>query len=262
MKNWRQAVCFLVFAAALFFGCAKPLHAPETPPPASLAADALPDSLATDSPVSQIPHIDCPLRKQGINPNALMPFEDTEKYIRFFERSDRAVWQKPDEIIKELHLTVSEKIADIGAGSGYFTFRFARAVPEGKVYAIDIAPEMLRHIHHKARVENIANIEVVKASPDDPHVPSDTDLVFICDVIHHVSDKKAWLAKVFSQMRTGSKLVVVEFKEGDLPEGPPEKIKIPKSRLISMIEENSFKLTADSASLLPYQTFLVFSKAN
>ena len=262
MKNWRQAVCFLVFAAALFFGCAKPLHAPETPPPASLAADALPDSLATDSPVSQIPHIDCPLRKQGINPNALMPFEDTEKYIRFFERSDRAVWQKPDEIIKELHLTVSEKIADIGAGSGYFTFRFARAVPEGKVYAIDISPEMLRHIHHRTMTDKTANVEVIIATPDNPHVPADADLVFICDVIHHVADQKAWLAKVSSQMRTGAKLVVVEFKEGDLPEGPPEKIKISKSRLISMITEQNFILDVDKSNLLPYQTLLLFSRAN
>ena len=262
MKITCQGFCILVLVAAVFFGCAQSLHAPETSPPSSRAVSTLPESAATDSTVSENPHIDCPLRKQGINPNMLKPFEDTERYIQFLERADRAPWQKPDEVIRELHLSGSEKIADIGAGSGYFTFRFSHALPSGKVYAIDIAPEMLRHIHHKARVENIANIEVVKASPDDPHVPSDTDLVFICDVIHHVADKKAWLAKVSSQMRTGAKLVVVEFKEGDLPEGPPEKIKIPKSRLISMIEENSFKLTADSASLLPYQTFLVFSKAN
>ena len=63
------------------------------------------------------PPIDCPLRKQGINPHDLKPFEDTQRYIDFLERGDRAIWQKPDEVIQELHLLGAEKIADVGAGS-------------------------------------------------------------------------------------------------------------------------------------------------
>jgi SAM-dependent methyltransferase len=261
MKNHEQAICVLVFAAALLGGCAKPVLAPKNPPPAPPASAVLSESAAPDSAVAKNPHIDCPLRKQGINPDMMRPFENTEKYIRFLERPDRALWQKPDEVIRELHLTGNEKIADIGAGSGYFTFRFARTAPIGKVYAIDIEPEMLRHIHHKAMMEGASNIEVIRADFDDPHVPADADLIFMCDVIHHVADKKTWLAKVSSQMRTGARLVVVEFKEGNLPEGPPEKIKIPKSRLISMITEEKFILNVDKSNMLPYQTFLLFFKA-
>jgi len=241
-------------------GCAGTVRMPGPPPPAPPAMSALSESSAPDPAVSENPHIDCPLRKQGINPAMLHPFEDTERYRQFLERTDRSLWQKPDEIIKELHLTGSEKIADIGAGSGYFTFRLARALPAGKVYAIDIAPEMLRHVHHRAMMEGISTIEVIKAEPDDPHVPADADLVFICDVIHHAADKEAWLAKASSRMRTGAKLAVVEFREGALPEGPPEKIKIPKKRLISMIERNNFRLDADMSAMLPYQVFLVFHR--
>jgi FkbM family methyltransferase len=70
--------------------------------------------------------------------------------------------------VQELHLSGTEKVADVGAGSGYFTFRFARALPEGKVYAIYIEPEMLRHIHHEALSEGVKNVEVIKSTPDDP----------------------------------------------------------------------------------------------
>ena len=81
------------------------------------------------------PPIECPLRKQGINPHDLKPFAETQQYIDFLERRDRAVWQKPGAVIKELHLSGAEKIADVGAGTGYFTFRIARAVPTTSVAA-------------------------------------------------------------------------------------------------------------------------------
>ena len=213
-----------------------------------------------DSRSSLNPPIDCPLRKKGINPHDLKPFEDTQKYIDFLERGDRAIWQKPDAVIQELHLSGTEKIADVGAGSGYFTFRFARALPKGKVYAIDIEPEMLRHIHHKALTEGVNNIEVIKSTPEDPKVPADVDLVFVCDVIHHVKNKKMWLQQLSRQMKRGAHVVVIEFKEGDLPEGPPASVKIPKKKLIALITENNFKLETEKSDFLPYQGFLIFIK--
>lgn len=206
------------------------------------------------------PPIECPLRKQGINPHDLKPFADVQKYINFLERSDRAAWQKPDAVIQELHLSGREKIADVGAGSGYFTFRFAQALPKSKVYAIDIEPAMLRYIHHKTMTEGIRNIEVVKSTPDDPKVPPGVDLVFVCDVLHHVKEREVWLRKLSSQMKKGAQLAVIEFKDGDLPEGPPAAVKIPEKKLIEMIAENNFKLDRDRPDLLPYQTFLIFTK--
>jgi SAM-dependent methyltransferase len=235
-------------------------------PPLSSKATSEENKLAVnqspqqDSHSSLNPPIDCPLRKQGINPHDLKPFADTQKYIDFLERSDRAVWQKPDAVIRELHLSGAERIADVGAGSGYFTFRFARALPQGMVYAIDIEPEMLRHIHHKAMTEGVNNVEVIKSTPDDPKVPADVDLVFVCDVIHHVKDRELWLKNLSSQMKKGALLVVIEFREGDLPQGPPAAVKIPKRKLIDMILRHNFRLDRDKADFLPYQMFLIFSK--
>ncbi len=95
------------------------------------------------------PPIDCPLQKLGVDPFHLRPFDGDEKYIAFLEKPERAVWQKPDDVVAALGLEGSETLIDVGAGSGYFTFRFAKALPRGKVIATDTEAEMIRHIHHK-----------------------------------------------------------------------------------------------------------------
>ena len=238
----------VVFAASLL---AQPARAVE---PASTSA---PDPAAHD-PAN--PPIDCPLHKQGVNPGHLRPFAETEKYIEFLERPDRAVWQKPDAVVAALHLSGSETLVDVGAGSGYFTFRFAKAIPKGKVIATDIDPEMVRHVHHKVLTTGIRNVKVVLAEPGDPGIEPGADVVFVCDVIHHVEGRDAWLAKLSSEMKAGGKLVVIEFKEGKLPEGPPESVKIPKAKLVAIIEGAGFALEGDEPRLLPYQTFLTFTK--
>jgi SAM-dependent methyltransferase len=224
----------------------------------ALAFAVLPAMSGTDEQTT--PPIDCPLHNQGVDTHSLKPFEEVEEYIAFLERPDRAAWQRPDAIVDALGLSGTEIIADVGAGSGYFTFRFAEALPEGSVRAIDIEPAMLRHIHHEATSSGISNIEIVVAAADDPHVAGDEDLVFVCDVLHHVEGREAWLARLFSETKAGAKLVLVEFKEGDLPQGPPEAMKIPKESMIELVGNAGFVLTDDRSDLLPYQSFLVFSK--
>lgn len=206
------------------------------------------------------PPIDCPLRKQGIDPSHMKPFEDVERYITFLEREDRAVWQKPDEVIAALGLTGNETVVDLGTGSGYFAFRFAKALPRGRVIAADIEPEMIRHIHHKAMSDGVRNIEATLIQADAPTIPSGVDLVFVCDVLHHVADKPSWLSKITNAMPSGGRLVLIEFKEGDLPEGPPESMKIPHDELVKLVTDTGLLLAEENAKLLPYQTFLLFKK--
>ncbi len=206
------------------------------------------------------PPIDCPLHAKGVSPDTLRPFAETEEYIRFLEQPSRARWQKPDDVVAALHLTGSETLADVGAGSGYFTFRFARALPRGKVIATDIDPEMVRHVHHKVMSEGISNVRAVLADPADPTVDATADVVFICDVLHHVKGREAWLGRLNAEMKPGARLVVIEFKEGKLPEGPPEAAKIPKAKLTAMLRDAGFVLTSEDSKLLPYQTLFVLEK--
>jgi SAM-dependent methyltransferase len=207
-----------------------------------------------------MPGIDCPLRKAGVDPSGLRPFAEVEKYIAFLDRPDRAAWQKPDEVVTALGLQGNETVFDLGAGSGYFSFKLARAVPRGKVVAADLEPEMIRHIHHKAMTEGVTNLTPVIIKADDPRVPGEADLVFVCDVLHHVQDRAGWLKKAASEMKPGARFVLVEFKEGKLPEGPPEAVKISRKQLIELVSQAGLPLESEKADLLPYQVFLVFRK--
>ena len=206
------------------------------------------------------PAIECPLAKQGVHPADLHPFKNVEKYIAFLERPDRAKWQRPDAIIAALGLAGDETVVDVGAGSGYFSFRLARALPRGSVVASDIQPEMVRHMHHKAMTEGIQNLHVVLGQADEPGIPPAADLVFLCDVLHHVPNQPVWLGKLAHEMKAGARLALVEFKEGKLPQGPPEKLKLPRAKLVEMAKNAGLVLEADKPDLLPYQTFLVFRK--
>ena len=206
------------------------------------------------------PPIDCPLHKLGVDPMHLRPFDDVEKYIAFLEKPERAIWQKPDDVVKALGLKGTETLVDVGAGSGYFSFRFARALPQGKVVAADTEPEMIRHIHHRVMSDGIKNIQAVLTKADDPEISKAADWVFICDVLHHVPDRAGWLGRVAAEMKTGARLALIEFKEGKLPEGPPEGAKIPRAQLIALATKAGLKLDGEKPKLLPYQVFLVFRK--
>ena len=245
--RFKFSVPVILFSFSLLFSCSvKPV-------------ESEPTGQGRSKMISQTP-IDCPLREQGVNVAHMEPFEDTEKYIAFLERKDRLKWQKPDAVIEKLNLNGDEIIADIGAGSGYFSFRFASKLPKGKVYTIDVKPEMLRHIHHKAMSNKINNIEIILAAYNDPKVPKDSDIVFICDVLHHVKKRSTWIKKLYSEIRAESKLVLVEFKDGPLPEGPPEQIKISRGEIISEFVNNGFSKLSEDTNLLPYQNFLMFEK--
>jgi SAM-dependent methyltransferase len=206
------------------------------------------------------PPIDCPLHKHGIDPDQLRPVEDVGEYIAFLDSPERAAWQRPDEVVAALDLQGTETVVDLGAGGGYFTFRLAKALPEGKVIATDIEPEMIRHIHHKVMTEEIKNVQAVLIEPTNPMLPHGVDLVFICDVLHHVSDRPAWLGKLDGEIGPGTRLVIVEFKAGDLPKGPPESMKIPRAKILELMAGAGFELVLEKPELLPYQLFLEFRK--
>ena len=206
------------------------------------------------------PPIDCPLRRQGLNPDKMRPFKEIKEYIALLERPDRAAWQRPDEVITALKLQGTEQVIDLGAGSGYFAFRFAKALPKGRVIAADVEPEMLRYLHHKAMTEGLKNVEVKLIQPDDPGVPKGIDLIFVCNVLHHVADRPAWLDKISAVMKPGAQLLIIEFKEGELPKGPPASLKIPHDTLIELVTQAGLQLKAERADLLPYQSFLLFQK--
>ena len=87
---------------------------------------------------------------------------------------------------------------------------------------------MIRHIHRKAMSDSVPNVEPQIAKPDDPSVPAGADLVFICDVLHHVPNRSEWLKKLHSQMSSGARIAIIEFKSGKLPKDRPSRSRFPK----------------------------------
>jgi SAM-dependent methyltransferase len=189
------------------------------------------------------------------------PPRTASAYIRALEDPGRGEWQKPQEVLAHLALKPGETIADVGAGSGYFTLPLARAVgPRGKVYAVDIDPQMLDYIRKRARQEHLANIETVLADPHDPKLAaSSVDLIFICDTLHHISDRQTYFPLLARALKPGGKLVNIDFHKRDLPLGPPVEMKIPRLAMIAEAKAGGFHLVQEF-DFLPYQYFLVFQR--
>ena len=178
----------------------------------------------------------------------------SEEYVRVLEDPQRDVWQKPHEVVMALGLKTTETVADIGAGSGYFTRRFA--MHAGKVYAVDIDAKLLE----AAMKDAPKNVEAVLATPDDPMLPAaSVDTIFFCDVLHHIDGRAAYYPKLAKALKPGGRIVAIEFYKKPLPLGPPESMKISEEELVAELKAAGFRKT-NSFDFLPYQYFLEASK--
>ena len=185
---------------------------------------------------------------------------DPMAYIASLDDPKRDVYQKPDAVMAALALRAGEVVADIGAGSGYFALRFARAVGDtGRVYAVDISPDMVRHVNRRVRDAGIRNVVSVLAEPDDPLLPdTSVDRFVIVDTWHHIEDQAKYLGLMKKMLKPGGQVVHIDFQKRELPIGPPLAMKIAREDLVKQMQGAGFRLAAEH-TFLPYQYFLVFS---
>ena len=184
---------------------------------------------------------------------------DSKAYIAMLEDPKRDEYQKPHEVIMALGLKAGEVIADIGAGSGYFSFRFAHPVgDQGRVYAVDVNPDMILHMNRRIRELGTHNIVTILAPPDDPLLAdASLDRVFICNTWHHIEKQTEYLALLKKMLKPGGQLVMIDFQKRQLPVGPPMEMKISRDDLVLQLNRASFRLEKEH-TFLPYQYFLVF----
>jgi len=185
--------------------------------------------------------------------------QDPKAYIAMLDDPARDEYQKPHEVITALGLKPGEAIADIGAGSGYFTFRLARHLGDtGRVYAVDISPDMILHLNRRIRDLQVKNVVSILSAPDDPLLAdASIDRFFICDTWHHIGDHPHYLALMKKMLKPGGQVVMIDFKKAQTPVGPPMEMRISRDDLLKEMESNGFKLAAEH-TFLPYQYFFVF----
>lgn len=189
-------------------------------------------------------------------------FKDTNKWIQKFEEPARAEWQKPDLVVKTMKLKPGNNVADIGAASGYFTRRMAKAVsPGGIALAVELEPGFFSYILDRARKEGQFNLFTVKCSEDDPNLPEKTlDVIFICDTLHHIEKREAYYQKLRKALRADGRVVIVDFKKyADIPVGPKPEMRLSSKKVQAEFEAAGFAVEVD-IDTLPYQYILTARK--
>jgi ubiquinone/menaquinone biosynthesis C-methylase UbiE len=192
-------------------------------------------------------------------PAAQDRFTNIDHWAKVFEDPERQKWQKPDEVVKSLNLKPGDVVVDIGAGTGYFTRRFARAVgPEGKAIGLDIEKNMVKYMQEDARNLNMKNYTARVVKPDDPALePQSVDVVFICNTYHHIGQRVGYMKRLSKSLKPYGRVVIVDFYKKPLPYGPPVSHKISKQTVIKEFQEAGYQLKQEW-EFLPHQYFLEF----
>lgn len=190
--------------------------------------------------------------KQGFHHS----FEDTERWIQKFDDPKRDEWQKPAEVIKALNIGATDKIVDIGAGTGYFSLRIAKAYPTAKVYAADVEPNMVAHLEKQAKSISVPNHIAIKVEPTKVSLPEKVNLILVVDTYHHIDDRESYFGSLRKQLADNARIAIIDFTP-ESPEGPPPEHRISKNELQKEMEDAGYKLDKD-VTLLPNQYFLIF----
>lgn len=187
--------------------------------------------------------------------------DTTANKAKMFNKKASDPKSKPDEILETLALRPGQTIADIGAGGGYFSLRFANAVGRnGRVYAIDTNPEFLEFIMNTADEKGLSNIKTVLAEEDKLILPEKSlDIIFLRNVYHHLPNRVEYFKNLKEFLKSGGKIVVIEYKRG----GPFSFQRIfghyvLKEKIVKEMEDAEYQLENDY-DFLPKQSFTIFS---
>ena len=161
-------------------------------------------------------------------------FEDAEAWAKKFDDPARDAWQEPARVIASLALDKTMRVADIGAGTGYFTMRIAPLVAE--VVATDVEADMIRYLDERAAREGHANVRAVATPHDDPQLAARSfDRILVVDVWHHLGDRRAYAAKLAAALKPTGYIAVVDFKL-DAKHGPPPQMRLAPHAVIAELE--------------------------
>lgn len=178
----------------------------------------------------------------------------------WLERPDREETELPQRVVVEMDLKPADVVADIGAGTGYFTFRISPLVPQGKVIAVDIQPEMLEIIEERRDRLKARNVVTLRGTEQDTRLPSESvDAVLMVDAYHEFSHPVEMMAGIFKALKPGGRVILIEYR-GEDPDVPIKKLhKMTVDQARREMEAAGLKWSRKK-DFLPDQHFMIFEK--
>jgi len=193
--------------------------------------------------------------------NAHMHQSSFEDLVTRFEDPERAVWQQPEKVLDLMGDLEGRTVMEIGAGTGYFSFKVAEK--GARVIAADIDERFLRYIQEKRDSLRIdpASMEVRQVPEDSPGMrPGEVDLVFMVNVYHHIGNRAEYFARVLQNLKPGGRLMIVDFKKEDTPHGPPTDMRISGEEVQQELFAAGFPVITYNDKELPEQYVLTAFK--
>ncbi|MBI1853404.1 MAG: methyltransferase domain-containing protein [Planctomycetes bacterium] len=223
----------------------------------------LPALLAWQTTTAPPPAQHEPSVRPGVN-DEYMKDPDVAKWKARFEKEGREIWDRRDEIVERLALKPGESVADIGAGTGFFSFLFSKRVGEkGTVFAVDILPEFIDAIRKDAAARGLANVKPILCKADSTELPpASIDVAFVCDTYHHFEFPKSTLASILAALKPDGRLVVVDFARvpGESKQWVLDHVRVGKDQVIQEIVASGFE-KVDDVDFSKETYFLRFKKS-
>lgn len=206
-------------------------------------------------------------QEKSVNPGINDSYKDPNpaEFTKRFETESREIFANRDKIVEACDVKHGIVVADVGAGTGLFTRLFAKEVgADGKVYAVDIAPNFIKHIEKTTKERGISNVEAIVCTADSSNLPENsTDLAFICDVYHHFEFPHKTMTSIHRALRPGGRVVVIDFHriEGVSSDWILGHVRAGQDLFRSEIESAGFKLVGEP-KFLKENYFMIFEKSD
>ena len=179
-------------------------------------------------------------------------FDEPSRLTEIFDAPHREEWQNTSHILRTMNISENAVIADVGAGTGYFSNLFAELTPKGLVYAIDAEPNMVAWMEKRFSEDGVTNITPKLCTLTDPKLPEDLDIVFVANTYRFIQQRPEYLAKIFAQISHKTKVVFVDFRGSNA--------RVTPVMAMNEVQEAGFQIEAMDTDGCPDHYIMTFHK--
>ena len=196
----------------------------------------------------------------GASVAAQLASRPADEWRKVLDAPERVAALKVNEVIARLQLKPTDVVADLGAGTGPFVVPFAKAVPSGTVYAVEVDAGFLPLIREKTRAAGVTNVQTVLGVFTDPKLPAATvDVAFMHDVLHHIDNRAAYFRTLTTYLKPSARLAIIDFHPAQSPHQDQPALQVAKEQTRALLAELGFKPSED-ITLFEDKWFVIFTR--